>query len=379
MIPSRSENHSSLFRLLVGFLSLSALLQKVGATDLTIGLVAHYPLDGNTNDMSGNGNHGTPHSISYTMDRHGNSNSAASFNGVSSYFAANGAAFDFAGDMSISLGFNPASTQVEYAGLIEKGTYTGEAGFVLQQSSVTTNAYYFTYIYSYSGAGSSIPVPVIENNWNHLVLSKQSSTITCYLNGVLLNTHTNLIPATILQNGNIPLLVGAENGGVTVPETAVTRFYNGFMDNLRIYNRALSSNEAFQLYNEGSPTSQPSQRPSSQPSSKPSSQPSRQPNSQPSAGPTGQPSVPPSSQPSVGPTGQPSVPPTSQPSAGPTGQPSVPPTSHPTVGPTGQPSEGPTGQPSVGPTGQPSEGPTGQPSVGPTGQPSEGPTGKPSV
>ena len=39
--------------------------------DLTNGLVAHYPFDGNASDMSGNGNHDTVNGAVLTLDRHG--------------------------------------------------------------------------------------------------------------------------------------------------------------------------------------------------------------------------------------------------------------------------------------------------------------------
>jgi|GEM_PF-3881945 len=56
---------------------------KVTATEkinLSYGLVAFYPFNGNANDESGNGLDGTPNGTSITSDRFGNSNSAYSFN-----------------------------------------------------------------------------------------------------------------------------------------------------------------------------------------------------------------------------------------------------------------------------------------------------------
>jgi hypothetical protein len=46
------------------------------------GLVAHYPFNGNANDESGNGNHGTVHGAKLTQDRFGNPNSAYYFDGI---------------------------------------------------------------------------------------------------------------------------------------------------------------------------------------------------------------------------------------------------------------------------------------------------------
>jgi hypothetical protein len=51
----------------------------------TVGLVAYYPFNGNTNDASGNGFHCTPHGAVLTSDRAHKPNSAYAFNGVDAY------------------------------------------------------------------------------------------------------------------------------------------------------------------------------------------------------------------------------------------------------------------------------------------------------
>ena len=55
------------------------------AADLTRGLVAWYPFDGNASDMSRNGNHGTVNGATLGTDRFGEENKAYSFDGVDDY------------------------------------------------------------------------------------------------------------------------------------------------------------------------------------------------------------------------------------------------------------------------------------------------------
>ena len=50
--------------------------------DLSNGLVAWYPFDGNASDMSGNGNHGTVNGATLGTDRHGQVGKAYHFDGV---------------------------------------------------------------------------------------------------------------------------------------------------------------------------------------------------------------------------------------------------------------------------------------------------------
>src|SRR5437588_12608546 len=49
---------------------------------LTNMLTAYYPFNGNAQDQSGNGNHGTLNGATLTPDRFGNTNSAYAFEGV---------------------------------------------------------------------------------------------------------------------------------------------------------------------------------------------------------------------------------------------------------------------------------------------------------
>ena len=53
------------------------------SADLSLGLVAYYPFNGNANDESGNGNHAIINGATLTYDRFGNPDNAYSFNGVS--------------------------------------------------------------------------------------------------------------------------------------------------------------------------------------------------------------------------------------------------------------------------------------------------------
>ncbi len=49
------------------------------------GLVGYWPFNGNANDESGNGNHGTVNGATLSSDRNGVANSAYNFDGVDDY------------------------------------------------------------------------------------------------------------------------------------------------------------------------------------------------------------------------------------------------------------------------------------------------------
>lgn len=60
--------------------------QEPSNESLKLDLVGFYPFNGNANDTSGNGYHGTVYGAALTTDRFGNENSAYIFNGVRSIF-----------------------------------------------------------------------------------------------------------------------------------------------------------------------------------------------------------------------------------------------------------------------------------------------------
>ena len=73
-------------KLLYFFLSLLFLSQHIVAQVPsyvpTDGLVGYWPLNGNANDESGNGNNGTVYEVILSNDRFGNENSSYFFDGI---------------------------------------------------------------------------------------------------------------------------------------------------------------------------------------------------------------------------------------------------------------------------------------------------------
>src|SRR5689334_13947336 len=84
------------------FLSVS-LFTSYAQVNLSAGLVAYYPFNGNANDESGNGNNAVFNNASLTNDRNGVARSAYNFNGSSQYMRIkNSPSINFNGAFSIS-------------------------------------------------------------------------------------------------------------------------------------------------------------------------------------------------------------------------------------------------------------------------------------
>ena len=65
--------------------TVNAMAQNIPSYVPTNGLVGYWPFNGNANDESGNGNHGTVNGATLSSDRNGAANSAYDFDGVSNF------------------------------------------------------------------------------------------------------------------------------------------------------------------------------------------------------------------------------------------------------------------------------------------------------
>jgi hypothetical protein len=89
-----------------------------------------------------------------------------------------------------------------------------------------------------SGASLNSTGTIADTNWYHVVVTRSGTTVTFYIDGASSGTAT-LNGA--LSTSNNPVIIGADYAG------AAAAFFNGLIDDVRIYNRTLSSTEVKQL------------------------------------------------------------------------------------------------------------------------------------
>ena len=75
------------------------------------------------------------------------------------------------------------------------------------------------------------------STWTLLTMSLSGTTITLYINGILEKTGTKV--GTPLTDGSTPLIFGANH----------STYYNGRIDEVKIFNRALTAAEILSMYN----------------------------------------------------------------------------------------------------------------------------------
>jgi hypothetical protein len=214
------------------------------------GLVGWWPFNGNANDESGNGNNGTVNGATLTTDRFGNVNQAYGFDGNDWIECAYNPLFNVGiGSFSIAcwanrFGGNP------FQHLVTRN-----------QITVWPNALCsYTLRYEYSGiaffsAGNpntnnailfAQNIPNL-NLWNHIVavFNAQDFTSTIYINGILA-TFSSINPNIQNYDNGGGLFFGVEHPTVALPSGP--QFLNGSLDDIGIWNRALTECEIQDLY-----------------------------------------------------------------------------------------------------------------------------------
>ena len=207
------------------------------------GLVAYYDFDGDANDNSGNSNDGTVTNATLASDRHGNSDKAYSFDGNNSYVEIpwSGTAI-IKGDITMSVWLNIKDKENDYSGgyarIIKAPGEYYEMWVNWNNDGVNDRE-----IYARSGGqGISITTGnnVREETWNHVVYTYTSDTLRMYLNGKIINKQlknwdwNNSLPGS----GNIYIGAYGPNSNP----------FLGSIDDVRLYNRALTASEISTLY-----------------------------------------------------------------------------------------------------------------------------------
>ena len=210
--------------------------------NLSDGLVAYWPFDGNAKDASGNGNHGTVNGATLTADRNGNADSAYSFDGSNDgiVVAASESLRSPTNAISIAAWVNPDRTHASC--VICKGVTRRQYGLIFSDEgdSYTINDRLGETNLNVTCRFS----PKLETGvWTHFVATWDGKTCKAYANGVLVGEGT---AEGVFVANDAALYIGVDH-----PETS--EYYKGAMDDIAIWNRALSAEEVAQLYAGTSP------------------------------------------------------------------------------------------------------------------------------
>jgi gliding motility-associated-like protein len=206
--------------------------------NLQNGLVAFYPFCGNASDASGNGFNGTVNGATLTTNRFGTINSAYAFNGNNSHITVNGNARFVSQQMTISAWvlFNQMSSQgLQYLVL---GNSTNTAWSCTYRAPANSNN-----LRRNQGCGlrdHDWAINYSPNTWYHVVYVITDTAIASYVNGTFISSQ----PSIPFQSGCSSYTLNIGLDAFSVPE-----YLNGKMDDIAIWERALTSCEVSQMYN----------------------------------------------------------------------------------------------------------------------------------
>jgi hypothetical protein len=237
------------------------------------GPLFYYPFNGNTNDESGNGNTCTNSGATLTTDRFGNANSAYEFDGSTSFMEITPASIELKNmtDFSLSMwmkkegwplatGLHPNGTNRQYLFCGHTGDKTAPTNTALYKQGLSlaidynnntnTKSFYEYLMESYTPIVSNDTTVnfAISETWNHIVYSRKGTVTYLYYNN-------NLIAVKDSMDANISdmfhqLYIGTSNGNN--PNFYFTDYgFQGAIDDIRLYNRAISDCEVTSLYNDG--------------------------------------------------------------------------------------------------------------------------------
>ncbi len=226
-----------------GFYTLSLELDTTAA-----GLVAYYPFNGNANDESGNGNNGTVYGATLTYDRFGQSSKAYYFNGAGDWIEAPGDQmpatsrtvsvwYDFDGDayhpVLFGYGGGPFCGSSFFL-----GAWTGNPTYYFVSQHCTT-----PYLAAYS------PLNMV-GGWHHVVVTSDAEGSKFYLDGVLISTDSTLSFWTATPGTDLALGVDVSWQGQAPYVDSNVGWMKGILDDIRIYNYALTDSAIQELYHE---------------------------------------------------------------------------------------------------------------------------------
>ncbi len=223
----------------------------IAQVNLTLGLRAYYPFTGNANDISGNNNNPSFNNATLTADRFGNTNSAYQFNGIDNYIR-----------IPNSPSINP-TTQISVCAWVKVSSFypgvchgnnivmKGDDDYLTGNYMLRYDDYAFT-----NGQNCPNPIPDVTHQnfygintvipaggynpfinttqWFNVVYTCDGTTAKIYVNCELKVSS----PANgITFSNSYDLFLGKMNN------PSFPYWFNGVMDEIRIYNRAINADE----------------------------------------------------------------------------------------------------------------------------------------
>lgn len=209
-------------------LKIKAVVNASSIENLDSGLVGYWPFNGNANDESGNGNNGIIIGATLTSDRFGNTNMAYRFDGDDFISAPRDPMSSFTASAWIYIEQSQNHTPI-----IDANVCNWE---LMLDNSLHPKFIEFYGNCTYNQLISSTSIDL--NNWFQIASTYDNNFVRMYLNGKLISSFSDIsLPST----SNSSFFFGSSPSGST-------QYLKGKLDDIKIWNRALTPQELQTLY-----------------------------------------------------------------------------------------------------------------------------------
>lgn len=219
-------------------------------TNLATDLVLDMPMNGNAQDISGKNNQGIVNGATPTTDRNGNVNSAYLLND-NSISVSNSASLQFSNAFSYSIWIKLISTSgIDGYGAINQYGYhpilskNCDRQYVYSGIGTGANNNFYYQTGTWNGMATARNVPIQIGQWMHLSTTYDGERVKLFLNGQVIQDTLTQIDFTAANATD--LIIGKFN--------CWGYYFNGAVDDLKIWNRALTDAEVQTLYGVLQPT-----------------------------------------------------------------------------------------------------------------------------
>jgi len=207
-----------------------------GIGNVPNGMVAAYGFDegsGTTvSDSSGNSNNGTISGASWTSA--GKYGGALSFDGVNDSVAVPDAnSLDLTTAMTLSAWVKMDAVSNRFQALLYKERNSNDGSYALEADSTVSSRPGLNFRTT-GWQAARAPDPLSTNQWAHFAAAWDGTTTKIYLNGTLVKTQT-MTGTVVASTGLLKI------GGTAI--TGSNQHVDGLIDEVRLYNRALSQTE----------------------------------------------------------------------------------------------------------------------------------------
>jgi prepilin-type N-terminal cleavage/methylation domain-containing protein len=206
------------------------------------GLVGYWHFDEGTStvayDASGSGNNGTlTNGPTWQTSTNCKAGGCLDFDGVDDNVSTSTVP-NLTGGFSFSVWVKtPILQDASYDSVVSKFSSSPYNGWFLRRSA-NNSVMYFS-LYNGGSAYSVSDSTLVANTWMYYAGTFDGANLKLYVNGVLKGTRTGAVVGNATSN----FVIGGNYGGPS--ET-----WNGMIDEVRLYNRALSADEVLNIYND---------------------------------------------------------------------------------------------------------------------------------